>query len=65
MREHGALKIGLLAIPLISSMAAQPGFAKGGKGTGRVLAKSSAWPSEAGAKQPPHGQNLPLQAPNR
>jgi hypothetical protein len=54
---HRALKIGLLVILLVGSIAAQPGFAKGGKGNGRVLAKSAARPSEARAKQTPQGQS--------
>jgi hypothetical protein len=54
---HCAFRIGLLAILLLGSMAVQPGFAKSGKSTGRVLAKSAARPSESGAKQPPQGEN--------
>ncbi len=57
MRKQGnrALKIGL-ALLLVGSMAVQPGFAKGGKGSGRVLTKSAARPSEPGAKQMPQSQ---------
>ena len=47
-------KIGLLVI-LLGGMAAQPGFAKGGKGAGHVLAKSAARPSRAGANLPSQG----------
>jgi hypothetical protein len=49
-------KIGLLVIPLIGSMAVEPGFAKGGKSTGHAYVKS-ARPSGTGAKQAPHSEN--------
>jgi hypothetical protein len=55
-RRH-AFKIGLLVIPLIGIMAAQPGFAKGGKSTGHAYVKSAARPSGTGAKQAPHSEN--------
>jgi hypothetical protein len=47
-----AFKIGLLVILLVCSMAAQPGFTKGGKSTAHGYGKSAA----GGAKQTPQGQ---------
>jgi hypothetical protein len=38
-------------------MAAQPGFAKGGKSTGHAYVKFAARPSGTGAKQAPHSEN--------
>jgi hypothetical protein len=38
-------------------MAAQPGFAKGGKSAGHAYVKSAARPSGTGAKQAPHSEN--------
>jgi hypothetical protein len=56
-QRRDAFRIGVLVIPLICIMAAQPGFAKGGKSTGDAYVKSATRPSGTGAKQAPHSEN--------
>jgi hypothetical protein len=56
-QRRDAFRIGVLVIPLICIMAAQPGFAKGGKSTGHAYVKSAARPSGTDAKHAPHSEN--------